>query len=196
MSNYYILKFVVGDNDYYAERVSVSDEDMTEWSQEGVSLKGRNPQITLKRNRGTVRNYIGNLYSLPIVSELITQVISKHCPDEIELIEIEVEKKVNQKYYFLNLLHLVNCIDMEQSVYKLFFPDTLLFESIDRLILNAAAIHYNIFLVDGLTLQIVVSEKLKSALEQLQIPDITFYPVEELVKDFSGIRSKYNNTWY
>lgn len=93
MDKFYILKSVVENEDYFAEKVSVSHTDITELSIEGIFLIDKKIEIELKKNKGKVRNCIENLYVLPIVSELIAKTIINHNPNDIELIEVKVNMK-------------------------------------------------------------------------------------------------------
>ena len=49
MNKYYILKSVVENEDYFAEKVSVSHTDITELSVEGISLIDKKIKIELKK---------------------------------------------------------------------------------------------------------------------------------------------------
>lgn len=183
MNKFYVLDFKVFDKDYYAEKVSVSHTDITELSIEGISLIDKKIEIDLKKNKGKVRNYIGNLYSLPIVSELIAKTIMNDNFNDIELIEVKVNMKTDLKYYFLNILNVIDCIDLEKSIYKLYIPDIILFDSIDRLVIDTTKIKNDIFRIKGLLYKIIVSEKLKNELENLNLDEIEFMPIEDFTKE-------------
>ena len=73
-------------------------------------------EIELKKNKGRVKNYIENLYGLPIVSELIAETIMNDNFNDIELIEVKVNMKTDLKYYLLNILNVFDCIDLEKSI--------------------------------------------------------------------------------
>ncbi|MGO8609428.1 imm11 family protein, partial [Rhizobium johnstonii] len=85
----------------------------------------------LKKHKGNVHNMIGNLYSLPIISQQIVDVLMKNCQDEIELFDVKIDMKVSLKFYFLNILNIIDCIDLEKSVYTLFSPNVLVFKTIE-----------------------------------------------------------------
>jgi hypothetical protein len=183
MNKFYVLDFKVFDKDYYAEKVSVSHADITELSIEGISLIDSKIEIELKKNKGEVRNYIGNLYSLPIVSELIAKTIMNHNFNDIELIEVKVNMKTDLKYYFLNILNVIDCIDLEKSIYKLYVPEIILFDSINKLVIDTAKIKNDIFRIKGVLYKIIVSERLKIELENLNLDEIEFMPIEDFTKE-------------
>ena len=51
MSKYYIQKSVVGNEDYFAEKVNTSEDDIYRESVSGISLKNKNIKIELKKNK-------------------------------------------------------------------------------------------------------------------------------------------------
>lgn len=157
--------------------------NITELSVEGISLIDKKIKIELKKNKGIVKNYIENLYSLPIVSELIAKTIMNDNFNDIELIEVKVNMKTDLKYYFLNILNVIDCIDLEKSIYKLYIPDIILFDSIDRLVIDTTKIKNDIFRIKGLLYKIIVSEKLKNELENLNLDEIEFMPIEDFTKE-------------
>lgn len=103
MNKFYVLDFKVFDTDYYAIKGEISDEEISDLSVDGVSLKNKDISIVLKKHKGNVRNMIGNLYSLPIISELIADVLIKNCQNEIELFDVKIDMKNNLKFYFFNI---------------------------------------------------------------------------------------------
>lgn len=95
MNKFYILDFKVFENDYYTIKGEISDEEISDLSVDGVSLKNRDVNIVLKKHKGNVHNMIGNLYSLPIISQQIADVLMKNCQDEIELFDVKIDMKVS-----------------------------------------------------------------------------------------------------
>lgn len=175
MSNYYILKFVVSDNDYVAERVNFSNEEINSLKFRGVSLKDKDFRITLKKNRGNVRNTISNLFGFPVVSQVVADVLSEHCPGEIELFEAEVEKKLTSKYYYVNILENLDAIDFHASEYTEIIPGTKVLSEIKKLILDDSKTESrNIFRLKNFKTEIIVSEILKTSLEKLQFSEFQF----------------------
>lgn len=188
MENYYVLHSVVENEDYYAEKVSVSVEKIFDLSLKGESLKNENLAIKLKRSRGIVRNVIGNIYSLPIISELIGKILVDNCPDEIELIEIIVDKSTNLKYYLLNILNNIDAIDFQKSNYKEIIPDTKILKEINKLVLDNSKIgKRQIFRLKDFEFIIVISEKLKNSLKQLDISEYKFILIEDFQYKAGGV---------
>lgn len=129
MSNYYFFDHTVSTNEYFAEKMAVSEEEVSDLYVDGVSLKNKDFSITLKkltipRVKLTVRNMIANAYGFPIVSQAIADVLLAYCSGELELFEVKVNMPVSTKYYFLNILNRIeDCIDLEKSVYEFIMPE-------------------------------------------------------------------------
>ncbi|UUC46555.1 Imm43 family immunity protein [Flavobacterium cerinum] len=180
MMSFYILKSVVDDEDYLAEKVNVSEKGMHKLSISGVSLKDKELKIELKKNKGNVRNVISNLYGIPIISELISDVLLSNCPNEIELFEVKIDMKIESKFYFLNILDNVDAIDFEKSIYVEIMPETKVLSEITKLVLNNSKVQSrHIFRLKHFRDEIVVSEDLKNRLEDLKISEYKFIPIED-----------------
>ncbi|WP_046755833.1 imm11 family protein [Kordia jejudonensis] len=187
MNNYYILNFEISSNSYTAEEVTLSDMSVYDQYADGISLKEKDIKITYHKNRGEVQHFIDNLYSLPTLSEQVTEILLKHCKNEIELYPVHLEKKTNLNFFFVNLLHLVDVIDFEKSDCVLLTPDVKIIEEVEKLVLFEEKIQgLNIFRLKGLKLQIVVSEKLKNDLEQLNLSELEFIPIDEFTYDMNS----------
>ncbi|WP_435523298.1 imm11 family protein [Chryseobacterium indoltheticum] len=156
----------------------MSDEEISDLSVDGVSLKNKDVSIVLKKHKGNVRNMIGNLYSLPIISELIADVLIKNCQNEIELFDVKIDMKNNFKFYFLNI---IDCINLEKSVYTLFTPNALVFKTIDKLAFNTEKIDKDIFRIKGVRTKIIISEKIKQEIQALKFEEIRLTPIDEFV---------------
>ena len=187
MSKYYILDYEVTNNDYYAERGELSNLEVQSLMYDGVSLKDKHFSIVLKKltvkgRKLDVRNMIGNLYSLPIVSQPIADILSWHCPNEIELFEVKVNMPAKEKYYFVNVLNtLADCIDIEKSVFEFILPerpDIILFNYLEKMVLKTEKINHHIFRLKPISTKIVVSEWLKDKIQELGMAEIVFEPTE------------------
>jgi hypothetical protein len=196
MSNYYFLNNIVSTNEYFAERVDLSDETVSDLYLDGVSLKDKSFTITLKklsipRVKLTVRNIIANAYGFVIVSQPIADVLKVHCAGEIELFEVKVDMPVKVKYYLINILNLKeDYIDLEKSVYEFILPerpDILIFKYLEKLVLHTEKINHDIFRIKSFSNNILVSETLKEKLEELGMEEIGFQSTEEYQK---GMYSK------
>ena len=136
MNKYYILKSVVENEDYFAEKSNTSEEDIYRESVSGISLKNKNVKIELKKNKGKVQNNIENLYGIPIISELISNILLNTCPNEIELFEVKVNMSTNLKYCFLNILDNLDAINLLESILVEIIPETKVFSEIEKLVLD------------------------------------------------------------
>lgn len=173
MSNYYILKCVVGDTDYYAEKVTISGPEIAKSRFKGSSLKGKDFVMQLKSNKGNVQNIVANAYNFPILSQVIADIVLQHCPDEVELFEVEIEKKVTQKYYFANILDNLDAFDFQESKYTEIIPGTQVLSAIEKLVLDTSGLKgRNIFRLKAFKTEIIVSETLKNKLDALQLPEL------------------------
>lgn len=181
MNKFYILDFKVFENDYYAIKGEISDEEISDLSVDGVSLKNRDVNIVLKKHKGNVHNMIGNLYSLPIISQQIADVLMKNCQDEIELFDVKIDMKVSFKFYFLNILNIIDCTDLERSDYTLFSPNVLVFKTIEKLAFDTEKINKDIFRIKGVRTKIIISEKIKQEIEALKFEEIELPPIDEFV---------------
>lgn len=181
MNKFYVLDFKVFDTDYYAVKGEISNEDISDLSVDGVSLKNRNVNIILKKHKGNVRNMVGNLYSLPIISQPIADILMKFCQNEIELYDVEIDMKINLKFYFLNILNVIDSINLEKSIYTLFTPNALVFKTIDKLAFNTEKIDKNIFRIKGVRTKIIISEKIKQEIQSLKFEEIKLTSIDEFV---------------
>lgn len=192
MSKYFILKSVVGNEDYFAENVITSEEDIYRQSVSGQSLKIKGVEIELKKNKGKVKNNIENSFGIPIISELISNILLRSCPDEIELFEVKVNMPTNLKYYFLNILANIDAINFQESVLVEIIPETKVFSEVGKLILDDFKIQSRqIFRLKHFSAEIVISQDLKNKLEQLKISEFKFIPIEEF-KYKAGTLNKYS----
>lgn len=191
MNKYYILKSVVENEDYFAEKGNTSEEDIYRESVSGISLKNKNVKIELKKNKGKVQNNIENLYGIPIISELISNILLNTCPNEIELFEVKVNMSTNLKYYFLNILDNLDAINLLESVLVEIIPETKVFSEIEKLVLDDFKVSSRqIFRLKHFRAEIVISQDLKNRLEELKISDFKFIPIEEF-KYKAGTLNRY-----
>ncbi len=180
MNKFYILQWAVNNDDYLAEKVDMSEEDIFKLSVSGVPLKDKNLKIKLRKNKGIVRNFIQNLYGIPIISELISEVLLKNCPDEIELFDVKVDMQIDLKYYFLNILNNIDAINFEKSKFTEIIPETKVLSEIEKLVLDDSKIKSRqIFRLKHFRTEIIISEKLKNNLEKLKISEFKFILIDD-----------------
>lgn len=180
MSRYYILNSKIENDSYFAEKGKISDQEIIKLYNRGVSLKDKNIEISLYKNRGNILHFIDNLFSLPIVSEVIVEILKGHCVNEIEYFPVKVNMKTNLNYFFINILNNVSAIDYDKSQYVELAPDTKVLEEINKLVLDDTQVaNRHVFRLNGFKLVIFISEKLKNKLEELNLQELEFVPVEE-----------------
>lgn len=182
MNDFYILDFVVTTNAYIAKKVTLTDMYVYDRYADGVSLKEKNFEIILHKGRGELLHFVNNLYGLPIVSEEITNILLEYCKNEVETYPVKLMKNEKLQYSFINILNLVDAIDFEESDCETMDPNIKLLE---KLVLFEDKIsERNIFRLQGLKLQIVISNKLKNSLEKF--PELKFTTIEDFKYDLNS----------
>lgn len=191
MNKYYILKSVVENDDYFAEKVNTSENAIYRESLSGLSFKSKNVKIELKKGKGKVKNNIENSLGISIISELISNRILETCHNEIELFEVAVNMPTNSNYYFLNILDNIDAIDFQESLLVEIIPDTKVLAEVERLILDDSKIgSRQIFRLKHFRDEIIISQDLKNKLEELKLSEFKFIPVEEF-KYKAGTLNRY-----
>jgi hypothetical protein len=180
MVKFFVLKFKIDKNSFFAEKGKISDYAIIKLSKKGVSLKGRDLNILLMKNKGIVNHFVGNLFGLPIFSEILCEVLKEYSSEFIELFPIEINRRLDWKFYFVNILNNVDAINYEESELELLDPNTPIVSEIRKLVIEEPKVNTrNIFRLSGFRQEIFVSEKLKIGLEKLNLDEIYFIPVED-----------------
>ena len=191
MNKYYVLKSLVDNEDYFAEKVNISEKGIYRESLSGVSLKSKNIKIELKKGKGKVKNNIENSLGIPIISELVSNSLLETCHNEIELYEVDVNMPTNSKYYFLNILDNIDAINFKDSLFVEIIPDTKVLSEVERLILDDFKIcSRQIFRLKHFNSEIIISQDLKNSLSKLQLSEFKFIPIEEF-KYKAGTLNRY-----
>lgn len=191
MNKYYVLKSIVDNEDYFAEKVNISENGIYRESLSGVSLKSKNIKIELKKGKGKVKNNIENSLGIPIISELVSNSLLETCHNEIELYEVDVNMPTNSKYYFLNILDNIDAINFKDSLFVEIIPDTKVLSEVERFILDDFKIgSRQIFRLKHFNSEIIISQDLKNSLSKLQLSEFKFIPIEEF-KYKAGTLNRY-----
>lgn len=191
MNKYYILKSVVENEDYFAEKVNVSENGIYKKSLSGISLKSKNLKIELKKGKGKVKNNIENSFGIHVISELISNSLLETCNNEIELFEVDINMPTNSKYYFLNILENIDAINFQKSLLVEIIPETKVFSEVKRLILDDSKVgSRQIFRLKQFRDEIIIAQDLKNRLEELKLAELKFIPIEEF-KYKAGTLNKY-----
>lgn len=176
--NYYILKFKVLENAYTATSMIVNDDELLKKINNQIAIQN-NIEITLPKTRGVITDYIDNVHSLIIISETIKSCIQKHCKDKLQYHPVNLQRSSDRLFFILNILNVIDAIDYETSVYSEIIPNTKVLKKIDKLILDQSKIKdSSIFTLQGRT-EIIISEKLKIALEKLDLEVMQFINVND-----------------
>lgn len=180
MNQYYILKVNIKKSDYFGHNGDLSNDKIIKLSKEGVSLTNYDIDISLYDSKGELRDYIDNCFSIPIVSERLADIFKSYTKSELEFYEVSMNRKNIGKYYFINILNMIDAIDYENSVYEEYLPGSKVFRGIEKLLLYDKSInHLNIFRLTGFNLRIVISEQIKNEISKLNIDEIEIIPVNE-----------------
>jgi len=184
---HYILKFIVQSNDYWAEKMTVSDSAVTTNHLDGTRYNNPDLNISLLGTRGTLSGYIGNLYGLDIVSEEIKELFTEYGKDFVECYKVGLQRKSAKQFYFINILDNIYCFDFENSVYEEYGAGSRIIRNIDRLVLNEERISgRHFFRISELPFEIIVSEAFKLAMEDRGIDIVKFTPVDAFKFDPTG----------
>lgn len=126
-NEYYLLHRMPGDHDVFIEKYNV-EKTLSKSYSEGIPLKLNKPiELFYERKELLKTDFISGIHSFPIVSERFKELLLNEKIKYIEfhpaqLICVESQETDNT-YWFLNILHNVNCFDWENSQYKI-FPGT------------------------------------------------------------------------
>lgn len=119
-----------------------------------------------------------------MISQRLADVFEKAAPSEVQLIPVSIADDPDS-WYILNPLHIVDCIDYERSVINSFYPHD--FANPDkagkprgvlRLVIDPERTdRRDIFRVKNWTVATIVSDRLRTALEETWAVGLRFDPV-------------------
>jgi len=179
---YYILKFNVENSDYYAEKMDIGNLNSTDLL-DGIRINPTELKISLSGTRGTVADYIGNVYGLDIVSEDIRDLFVEFGEDFVECYPVTPKRKTDKTFWFIHVLDNVDCFDFEKSVYEEYGSGTKVISKIDKLVLNEHCDSRHFFRIKDFDFEIVVSEAFKQAAESRNFEVMKFIPVADFKFD-------------
>ena len=58
--------------------------------------------------------------SIPIISENVKEAIQEHFSKLVEIFPIDIKNKKKQKYYFMNVINIYDCLDIDNSEIEYF----------------------------------------------------------------------------
>lgn len=188
MRKYYILNCKINNDSYFAEKGKISNQEIISRTFNGESLLNEDVNIQLCSGKGELLHFIENVFSLPIFSEKIIVKLKELCSNELEFFPVRVDKKLGLKYYFINILQNIDAIDYTNSEYTELAPNTgiLILKDIDKLIIKDLKVsNRHIFRLIGFNVEIIISSKLKKELDQLNIDELKYIPIEEYTRSYS-----------
>ena len=181
---FYILNLTVTEKSYFAEKGKLSDNQIEEEFAQGISFKKSDIEISLYKNRGNVRHIIDNLFSLPIVSSLIMDVIKEKAEGFVEFYPVKVNMPTDLKFYFMNILQNIDAFDYKLSKYDEYVKGLKVLKKIDKLVIKDKEVgNRHIFRLEGFKLEIVISQDLKNDLKKLNLEELEFIPLDEFKWD-------------
>ncbi|MCT4637810.1 MAG: hypothetical protein N4A72_08880 [Bacteroidales bacterium] len=190
MTKYYIVDFKICSNAYLPQSMIISNESVYDNKYNGCRYNISDLKIELPKSRGIVQDFIDNLHSLLIVSEDIKDVFALSDSHNIEYYPVELNRKTDKRYYLINILNNIDCIDFVKSEYKELIPSLKVLSKISKLVIDNQKIdkrHY--FRMEHLRSELVVSDKVKMLIEK-HSDDFSFIPVDEF--QFDSTKSNIN----
>jgi len=189
MNKYYILDFRIERDSYFAENGKISDQKIIKLRNKGHSLREENINISFLKNEGKLLHQIDNLFSLPVVSQTILNVLLQHCANEVEFYQVKLNFETKLNYYFINILDNIDAIDYEKSKYVELASGIKILKELSKLVLiDEVASKRGIFRLKGFRLRIIVSNKVKEELAKLNLQELQFVPVEDFQWKLGGYR--------
>lgn len=135
-------------------------------------------------NEGEALDYNTGPFGVPIVSEYIADILSDLASNDVQLLPLDIEGET-EKFYVLNVLHAISCIDEERSMVQYWGPNDHRadlaghFRTVARIKLNSEAAHgIEIFRLAGWKTEIAVSGDLADALRLSGQKGMSFQPAD------------------
>lgn len=156
---------------------------------EGVAVKQWFPEnaiFSLSEDFGSeLTDSIPNVSNLLFVSEQLKSFMEDHSEANIEFLPIKIQdqedKPIEESYYLMNLLEVVDCIDLEKSEYSVSAvdPSSILF--LDLLVLDKTRISdkNKIFRLKGKPELIIIREDLAQAIIESKYTGMMLVDLEE-----------------
>ena len=186
---YYILRFKVQNNDYYAEKPDIG-KLAAPILFNGIRYNIPDLQISLSGTGGTLSDYIGNPFGLDIVSQEIKDFFVEFGKDFVECYPVTVKRKTDKKFWFIHVLDNLDCFDFEKSLYEELSPGTKIMKTIDRLALKQECTNgRHFFRVKDFRFVVVVSEAFKQAAESKNIEIMEFTPIADFTYEAGRLNS-------
>ncbi len=182
---------------YYRLIHKESEEDLVlinDYNLEGLDLRNLwrgeiisewNDSIKLYYEKGGLKlDYVPNVLSWLICSDKLVSVFDKLDVKNIQVFPVILSNKKNTSeqlgYNVVNIISSVSALNWERSEYVTWDDDPNAIKFIRKLVMNSSCLNENldIFLLAEGVAYIIVSEKLKVALEENNITGIDFVPIE------------------
>ena len=189
MKDFFILKRYVNEGDIFIDEYTdpssygknfATGEHITDDSDDITQLYYKH-----KTHRKT--DYVGGIFSFPVVSERFKKKLVQFDADNLEFHSVKLTcKKTNESdnsYSFTNILNHISCFDREKSEFTTspLAPQVIL--KVQKLALKEENIqNRNIFRIKEIRSVILVSSKLKEEIEKQDFTGITFIDVESFSK--------------
>ncbi|MBU3661258.1 MAG: hypothetical protein FGM14_15405 [Flavobacteriales bacterium] len=169
MKKYYRLFIKVGEKFAYVENLDLSEKDRCKLLV-GEKIDELSLETEVKRVSGPFPDLMGSSYSQPLVSDKLKEILLQFIPNtQIQFLPVKVHKKT---YWLLNVLNNLSCFDWDRSVYTTYSSGVL--RKVKKGVLKSELLDgIDIFRVEEKPIDIFISEKLKTALEENNITGIS-----------------------
>ncbi|MCT4615122.1 MAG: hypothetical protein N4A49_09650 [Marinifilaceae bacterium] len=183
---YYFLEFKIAKDGYLAESMDISHKEILDNKTKGEAFNIKELCIELPASRGRLMDFVDNLESLLIVEESLKNQFELLDSDNLEAYKVNIKRKTDKTFYYINILNDIDCIDFEKSVYKELIPGIKVLTKVEKLVLKIQNIkNRHMFRIKGLSYHIVISKEMKLNLQNLNIEGLEFIAIENFTLDSS-----------
>lgn len=156
-------------------------EELDVWAfRKGVRYSGLQPVPLMVQREGKHVDYVPTAFGSEIVSKRMANIIDETAPDEVQRIPTVIPAEGS--WELINPLHVIDCIDHDQSDIQYYPPEHPRLAGNPRMVVrlvidrNRTSGH-DLFMPKGWRVATIVSERLKMALQEAGVSGIDYWPV-------------------
>jgi hypothetical protein len=136
------------------------------------------------QQEGRVVKFTLAAFDMPIVSDDVAQIVQRIAPEEVECFPVLVGAAMISGYAILNAVCQEACVDEERSEFMRWMPEdgrpdkVGKYRMISEIVIDSTRTHHrHIFRIEDFVVALIVSDKIKRALEGLPDLGVVFKPV-------------------
>lgn len=186
MEKYYLLNPLASDTEVFVNDYEAADPFEYDYSL-GLPI-GRHKPIKLYYGSDAQKktDFLSGVHSFPVVSDLFRQLLSKADVKYIEFHSASLictaNQRVDDSYYFVNLLDNVSCFDWEHSTYEVYPGTKSVILEVSKLAIRLDALHErDLARISEIRSLILVSSRLRKLIEFAQLTGIEFQKISDYV---------------